>query len=519
MKRFLAALLASAMLCGVLTACGNNGESSNGGNDSSSSGEVSQTAQEEPGTREEPVEIIYVFSTATGAMDNQNDVVAAMNEITSEKLNITAELLVMDIASITQQCSLMLSSGEQIDLISPPSGQTSVYINNDYVLDLEEDNLLQTYGQGIIETMGETYIDACRRNGVLYGLPTNRDYATGLDNYMIPAAYLDEIGFDYGEGDHMKVTQEEIEDILGKLHEAYPDKATILPQTGSLQATLLYDRLGGDNYGVLLDPVNSLEVSDLFSSDMYYDYCERWYNWNQLGYISGDSLTNDTASTTQVRTGDLCAFVAAYAPGNASGNSRLAGMELIALQVGDNFLRSTAVSGIQMCIPYTTVDATAAMEYLNELYTNPELSRLLHWGREGYEYVLTEDGHMTYPEGITADTTGYQPQVGFLMPNQFIAGVWEGDPLDLWDQMKEFNDTAIASKALGFTFDNSPVATEYTALANVYNEYQKNLEFGFIDPSVGIPEMVQRMEEAGLDRYIQEKEAQLQVWAEENGVS
>jgi putative aldouronate transport system substrate-binding protein len=37
---------------------------------------------------------------------------------------------------------------------------------------------------------------------------------------------------------------------------------------------------------------------------------------------------------------------------------------------------------------------------------------------------------------------------------------------------------------MGFVYDNSELANEYTALTNVYNEYQAQLELGFVDPDV-----------------------------------
>ena len=104
------------------------------------------------------------------------------------------------------------------------------------------------------------------------------------------------------------------------------------------------------------------------------------------------------------------------------------------------------------------------------------------------------------------------------MPNQFIARIWEGDSLDLWTTMQNYNDNALASKAMGFTFDNSDVSAEYTALTNVYTEYRNQLEYGFLDPETGIPEMVNRLKAAGLDDYIAEKQAQLDAWAAANGV-
>lgn len=43
-------------------------------------------------------------------------------------------------------------------------------IQQGYLSDLEENDLLATYGPDIAEAVGQDNIDACRVNGVLYGL-------------------------------------------------------------------------------------------------------------------------------------------------------------------------------------------------------------------------------------------------------------------------------------------------------------------------------------------------------------
>jgi len=74
------------------------------------------------------------------------------------------------------------------------------------------------------------------------------------------------------------------------------------------------------------------------------------------------------------------------------------------------------------------------------------------------------------------------------------------------------------SKALGFSFDSSQVSAEYTALTNVWTEYADGLVFGMIDPAVGIPELNKRLEDAGIDTYIEAKTEALNAWAAENGI-
>ena len=104
------------------------------------------------------------------------------------------------------------------------------------------------------------------------------------------------------------------------------------------------------------------------------------------------------------------------------------------------------------------------------------------------------------------------------MPNQYLTGVWEGNPLDIYEQTEKFNDESVKSKAMGFTFDNSAVMAEYTALTNVYNEYINQIILGFVEPEAAIAEMNQKLYSAGLERYMAAKQDALNAWAAEKGI-
>ena len=177
-----------------------------------------------------------------------------------------------------------------------------------------------------------------------------------------------------------------------------------------------------------------------------------------------------------------------------------------------------SIAGMPWCINSNTADPVAAMKVLNALYTDPYLSNLLCWGEEGVEYVKTDDGHITFAEGVDAQNSEYYNNVNWQTPNQFIAEIWEGDSLDIWDRMEDFNANSVKSKALGFSFDNSAVASAYTALTNVYKEYVLALTYGFTNPDTGIPELVEALKSAGLDDYIAAKQEALDAWAEASGV-
>lgn len=517
MKRRIVAFLLSMTMVVGLAACDGGGEGKTEGNNNALVSEGT-AGDENSAAEEEPVDLTIYFQTHIGAQDAQDDVAAKMSEITRKKLNINVNLELIDSAAFKQSLTLAFSSGEQVDLFNSCGLDSyAAVVNNGYALNLDEDNLLQTYGAGILNTVDEVYLDACRVDGSVYGLPTMRDMAIGMFGLAVGAQYLDGIGYKYTDDDIIYVGEEDIFEILAKLHETYPDKT--VTKYGLLSQNIIYDALGGDNFGVLLDPMNSLQVEDFFSSKLYYDYCKMFYDWNQAGYISQDAMASDAHVTTEVRAGTLMSYLCGTKPGIRQQESKLCAQEMVLLQAGDDYLSSSAISGISWCVGFTTVDKVASMKLLNELYTNEDLSRLICWGREGDEWVETEDGHLAYPEGVTADTSAYAHSVNWEMPNQFIAGVWEGDDLDVWERTEAFNSNAMISKALGFTFDNSMLMSEYTAMVNIYNEYADQLEMGFLNPDEGIPEMVERLKASGLEKYIAEKQAQLDAWAEANGIS
>lgn len=141
--------------------------------------------------------MVFAFYNWTGRPAGTDRIQEKINERIRDTLGLEVELLVMDSAAYTQNARLMLSSGEQIDIWnSCPLGYTAC-VNDGYCLDLEEDDLIQTYGQGILDTVNADYVQACRVSGTLYGLPQMRDMAMGAGAYCIGQEYLDGIGFDY----------------------------------------------------------------------------------------------------------------------------------------------------------------------------------------------------------------------------------------------------------------------------------------------------------------------------------
>jgi len=464
------------------------------------------------------------FFTWTGKPAGLDRINARIKEHTRETLGLDVELMILDVSAYQQNIPLMLSSGEQVDIFTTCTLSYTNCVNSGYTIDLEEDGLLQNYGQGILNALKMDYLDACRIDGLLYGTPGLKDYTISTAAILIGEEYLDAIGYDYKANDpnnkgYINADWDLIEDLFEKLHKAFPDKYVYSAQDNLLNQGSSVDPVGGDFFGVLLDTVNSITIENAFDSDVFYEWCNRLYRWNQSGYISPDALTDTTGASARIKSGAYMSMMACGKPGYKTQISGECGRPMAVFQVGEDILKSSAVSSFPWCVNQNTEDKVATMQVLNAFYDDPYLSNLLVWGEEGMDYVKTDDGHIAFPEGVDANNAEYYTSMLWLMPNYFITHVWDGDPLDVYEQTDSFNNNAPKSKALGFSWDNNDYSAEFTALTNVYDEYAPSLTYGFVDPAVGIPKFVEKLNNAGLQEYMKAKQSALDAWALENDVN
>ena len=527
-KRIFAAMAATLMAATALAACGNSSSGTSSKENStpstSESGSDSETGEESEAAttdaaaeaianRTETQHLVVSWMTWTGSPTDLQMVVDKMNELTVPALNIDVEMEVTDYASRNQTLTLQLTGGEQIDIMSCLGMPFANAVQNDYLIDLEEEDLIQTYGQDIIDTMGQSFVDTCRVGGVLYGVPNQRDMAQGRQAMCIRTDYLKDACESLGitpdlENEVWKVdSMDVIFDVIKAMHDTHPEIVSFKPGTVTNQMAI--DALGGNVFGVLENwGQDTTEVVNLFESDTYIDYIKEMRELYEYGCISADSVTDTTADMAGAAAGSWASYITVVKPGSKTQESKGTGMDMTIVQAGPNFLYSTAANGMPWVITLNTVDKVAAMQYLNFMYASSEWNDLFCWGVEGTHYVVSDDGHYTFPEGVTSSTSGYCTNVTWIAPAQFKAGVWEGDDLDLWDRIDAFNNNAMVSNGSGFIFDTTPVSTQYTAVTNVYNEYQKSIEYGVLDPDTAIPEMNEKMKTAGLEDIIAEKQKQ-----------
>ncbi len=281
-KRIFAFLLAASLSAGALVSCGGGGESSTASTDASGSTSTSESGSEtasagESGSSDETYQITMCYPGPADQTDYQK-VMDAINELTMEELNMTFNGIQLGFGDWTDRIRLMLTGGEKLDIVPTFATQASAYVSQNLVLNLLDwngVNLLDEYGSGIVEAVGEEQAYGGQINGVLYGIPSQKE-AMGTAGVVMRKDIVDELGLDY-ENWH---TYEDLYDAFAQVHEAHPELNVVV---GANMVTKFYpyDSLS-DSFGVLMmdDPDNlTLNVENLFETDYYMNMAKIVHEW------------------------------------------------------------------------------------------------------------------------------------------------------------------------------------------------------------------------------------------------
>jgi len=145
------------------------------------------------------------------------------------------------------------------------------------------------------------------------------------------------------------------------------------------------------------------------------------------------------------------------------------------------------------------------------MHTDKYLVNLLNFGIEGTHF--TRNGDIISATDKTGD---YTPNAAWEFGNQMINYVWDSEDPNKWAEFIKFNATGKNSPALGFTFDAEPIKSEAAALLNVKKQFDAALETGSVDPAKTIPQYMDAMKAAGLEKAIAEKQTQLDAFLAAN---
>lgn len=513
MMRISLPLLLCFML--LLSACSGNNNSGNAGNGAASEGNGNTAETKEPaGTDDGPVEELTVaFPVVTADLSGLQLVEQEINKITESKIKARVKFMPVNAGEWLQRTNLIFSSGEKLDLTYVHGAMYSNMVAKGMLIPLDE--LIAGHGSGITASLDEKYVNATKIGGKIYSVPSVRDLA-GSYGYTIRKDLVEKHGIDLSA---IK-TLDDVGNTLKLLQEKEPNMTPI--STGGGQSFrdvyTFYDPLG-DSMGVLPNYDNGLKVVNLFEMPEYQDYIKRIRDWYQAGYILKDVATNKVSLVELIRSGKVASFIAMQKPGFDVQETKNTGVELVSVELLPPYSTTSNITAATWGIPVHSKLSEKAMKFLNLMYEDEQIVNLLSWGVEGTHFVKVDGSEnlIKYPEGKDAASVGFN-SLQWMFGDQFKTYILENNDPDIWKKTKEFNDSATPSKALGFIFDGTNVKTEYAAVSNVVTQYKLPLETGSVDPEKMLPDFIEKLKAAGIDKIIAEKQKQLDEWAKVNGV-
>lgn len=497
-KKAMALLLVSVMAGSMLAGCGSDNASSSNDGSSKSADSSNQDSY-----------TVKILAPDDASTDDCAKISEAASKITEEKFNTKVELTRVGFGSYDQQVNLTLASSEKLDLMYEYCGNVTSAISSGQIVPITD--YLDSYGSDMKSQISDSDWKCVTFNGDIYGVPANKEKATGW-GFAMNKEMADATGIDYSS---IK-TEEELEPLLEKVKEMYPDVYPIVSNNGSMSLMTDQDDLGGDIGSLESASGDNTTVINYYGTDEYMNEMKLRYDWAQKGLLMPDASTSTENANSLIGAGKGFGRFTNTKPGIEKEMEKEVGKEVVVLEMVKPYTTTTRVD-IVWYVPHNSEKPERAVQVLNEIYTNPDLANLFINGLEGkhYEFVDKEKGIVNYPEGVNASNTGYT-SLPWAWPNETISYIWEGLDSDIWDQIQEFNKDATVSPAKGFAWDNTEVQNEVTACANVVAKYGPALECGSLDPETTIPKFLDELKAAGADTIIAEKQKQLDAWLEAN---
>lgn len=446
---------------------------------------------------------------------DKQEVQDAMNAILGPEYGVNIEIVLLQMASLQTQLNLGLTGGDDAfdvytSFIYQPMGNLVANGQAIALDDYLEENAPEA--MELLSSYPPEIMDCCRIAGQTYALPAINTWAS-TDIYMVRKTCSDKTDIDWS-----KVTSlDELTEALIKLKDANPDKYFIPGQTVSYFEPKDIDNLGDTNYlGVITDPVNSTTIENYYESEYFLHFLDNVKIWKEHEIISPNSMSNNETNLGSMQNGIVegttaynWSIDAQLYSANTTGSF---GDEL----VGCEFTPKLVTTGnVTLCLWHVSPfckHPDAAVRLLNALYTNKEVANLLANGIEGKEYIVLENGNLDFPEGEDMRSVGFNTGNGSFLPNSFQMPQWNSNIPGYNQLVVEANQTALHSKALGFVCDTEPVADEIAACSNVLQQYYLPLINGEVDIDEVLPVFQEALRDAGIDRIIAEKQAQLDTW-------
>lgn len=526
-KRAVALVMASLMAMSM-AGCGNSKDGGSSNTSASSEGGIDTS-------KHEVINMLVLGNKPTNG--RLEAMLEKLNPILTEKVNAELEFTYVEWTDWQTQYNLKLLSGDSsLDLICTATDWLYGWENaiKGAFMPLSED-MLKTYAPKTWEDVSERgNWDICKYEDEIYFIPEDNYIQYTNQGMFYRGDWAKEAGIPDG-------TITKFEDLTTYFKWIKENKPDVIPWdvpgknlTGGLLGGYLasktdyvcFNGVGVGNYvdfwGVMQDDPTTV-MSPYMESDELYDVAELMKEWNDMGVwredvlnFDGDAREEMYAGTTGADQHHAQTYYSQIVPNmekkqpGSDPKFYYWGME------NQNVSHPLKQHGACAVSANSTHPERALMVY-DLLRNDEECYRLLNYGIEGEDYIVTEDGKLGRPEGYDSSKDALE------------SNFWMGrnDKLELqdatwWDGTQDFiadlNEIGYDYPFENFIIDTTVIESKQAAMANVLAKYLPQLAYGkFDDPKAAIDDMREELKAAGYDDVKASIQKDMDSFVETNG--
>jgi putative aldouronate transport system substrate-binding protein len=426
----------------------------------------------------------------------------------TEKINATLTLQVIDWGSWADKMNLKYASGEKFDLVWTVNWDNFYpKIEQGNFLDLTK--LIDEYAPDAKKIIDPALMSGSKYKGKHYSLPVQKEMAS-TRGLLLRKDLVEKYKVDL-----TKITKlEDMEPIYDQILKNEPGVVPFFLDKATSVFTILSQK---DLDSYLVREAKDYKVVNMFETPQYkagLDLARKWY---LAGYVNKDAATTGNWAE-QIKAGKVFSFPSALKPGKDAEVSQAHGVEYVQVDLTKPIITTADTTGSMMSISRTSGNPERAMMFLNLLYTDKKLVNMIAYGIEGTHFVKKSENVIDFPQGVTAQTSGYSLGTAWMFGNQFNNYLWTNEDPKKWEKFGAFNKAADVSRVIGFSFDPSNVKNEVSAESNVHKEFIPALQTGTVDPNEVLPQFNSKLKSIGTDKIAAEKQKQIDAFVKENGL-
>ena len=414
-------------------------------------------------------------------------------------LGLTVEMIYVPWDQYWEQKDIMLAANEPIDLYWDGLPDLSTIVNKKQATAL--DDLIDKYCQDMLKVLPQQQFEGATIDGKIYGIPSAYAPSSGMYQLVcVRQDILEAVGME-----EIK-TADDLKLFAEKAKEQFPDmKGPADPIFKPLTRNFADEQYSWVALGDLaVYGEDSNKIYDYYETEAFKKVSQYNGEMYKEGLYSDELTIKYNERDSRMQTGLYLWVEGSLGKENeiidsVKANAPDARLKSYILQP-DNTRYIIATGGEVLCIPQTAPNPEGAMKFINWIYKSQDNYLMALYGVKDKDYQIV-DGRI---EKLASDEFFYEWM--FRNKNyQMFAPEVDQTSIDLYEH---WDDDAVASKMLGFRFNNENVKEIELAVNEIAGKEMAPILYGFSDYDTEYPKALQRLKDAGIDQYIAEVQRQ-----------